>query len=333
MSVSEEALKLPSGWTSEFDPTYGRNYFHHAMSDTTQWEWPMDSEDAAAISAEHSVLIDTVGDDEDVHGYIDTTGTEGQRDVEIETVHNSSLCGDEKTVVIKVENQSQLGSLCDDCSSGSLGASRTRNTKTLPPLKLVNDQRHEQVMDTPVTTEKGSPTETNIERDNIENNVRYPPVYVPASESARAKWIGGNSQNYDHLAEMYRAQRAYADPTDDLTCVLCRKRLCTDVLFPCQHRCLCPECIVVEQVVEHHHMALVPNSHCNCPLCGAVIKKIIPSTGGGEVDEYWNWVCEINPHLPDGFLRNFRHSAAVIQKVYVIDNNKDNKPSKFCAIS
>jgi hypothetical protein len=167
----------------------------------------------------------------------------------------------------------------------------------------------------------------------FDTRTEYADVSVAMSESVKEPLIGGNSQNYIHLAETYKNQRLYADPKADLQCVLCRRRLCSDVFFPCQHRCVCPECIVTQQVCEHQHINLLPHGFCNCPLCGTVIKKIIPSSGGREVEDYWKWAHEINPQLPDGFLRNFRHSAAVIEKVYMNKSEPSTTTSRSCVLS
>jgi hypothetical protein len=140
------------------------------------------------------------------------------------------------------------------------------------------------------------------------------------------------THDYEHLANLYRFQRKYMEPIGPLRCVLCQERLCSDVLFPCQHRCVCPECIVLHQVCEHQHMGLVKDGHFNCPLCGEIIKRIIPSSGGSEVDQYWEWVLAVKPPLPDGFMKNFRHSAAVIEKVYIQDKT-ENEPSRLCTVS
>lgn len=152
-------------------------------------------------------------------------------------------------------------------------------------------------------------------------------------KQARGPSVGGKSQDYLHLAQTYKNQRLYCDKRVDLVCVLCRQRLCLDVLFPCQHRCVCPECIVMHQICEHQHLILIPNGFFNCPLCGTIIKKIIPSAGGEEVEEYWKWVHAVNPELPEGFMRNFRHSSAVIEKIYMQKEDSSQAKSKACSIS
>ena len=43
---------------------------------------------------------------------------------------------------------------------------------------------------------------------------------------------------------------------------------------------------------------------------------------GAEVEKYWKWAYEVKPELPNGFLRNFKHSGAIIQKVHIEENIK-----------
>jgi len=129
--------------------------------------------------------------------------------------------------------------------------------------------------------------------------------------------IGGTNQDYLHMARQYKAERLYSDPRATQLCVLCTKRPATQVLFPCEHRCLCQECMVKEEICADSKMATKAHGHCNCPLCAAVIKKVLPFEHGAEVDKYWAWVYEFPPVLPDKFLKRWKHSAAVIEKVYV----------------
>ena len=294
MSSSEEALRLPSGWSAVFDPTYGCNYFYHAASDKTQWERPCsDTTEPDATNG---------SPEKDPHQNVESVPSEGLLD-------NYS------------EQQTASSPANLDLSDPIIAAASTGDDNPPGPSPEMVDGSFVD------EANRCSPSAT----DGVDDTSKAA-MNISISPD-KTKWVGGDSQDYLHLAEVYKLQRVYADPDKDMNCALCKKRLCTDVFFPCQHRCVCSECIVSQQVVEHHHLALLPNAHCNCPLCGVIIKKIIQFEGGAEVEKYWKWVCEVNPSLPDGFLRNFRHSAAVIQKVYVVDNNKDNKPSRSCVVS
>ena len=131
-------------------------------------------------------------------------------------------------------------------------------------------------------------------------------------------------QDYIGLSKLYVIQRPYSDHTSDVKCVLCRVNMNPrQVFYPCQHRCVCDDCITSQQVCAMADMAQFPSGFCNCPLCGQIIKRILPAEEGGkDEDRYWEWVLEVKPPLPDGFMKGFRHSAAIIQKVHIEENVK-----------
>lgn len=305
MSTSEA---LPQGWAAVYDDTYGCHYFYHNESGKTQWEPPL-------------------GADINIYPPLSRTGPDGSEVMEhVLTEEPSSE---------HIENGSSESPKSDD--SMDMNTSQEKDGAYGAGFKSKKIMLKSCAADAPVANNNSEVEEVaNAYAESVTDLNNFDQLSQNDSTGEVAphdRWIGGSSQDYLHLAEIYKIQREYDSTATVMNCVLCKKRACTDVFFPCQHRCLCPECIVTNQVVEHHHLALMPHGHCNCPLCGTIIKKIIPSADGQEVEIYWNWVCEVNPHLPEGFLRNFRHSAAVIQEVYVIDNNKDNKPSRSCMIS
>ena len=128
--------------------------------------------------------------------------------------------------------------------------------------------------------------------------------------------VGGKNQDYIGLSRIYKLQLQYQDVKSSPACVLCHKNICLHVLFPCEHRCVCIECINKESICSLGEGGNNPNAHVNCPLCLSIIKLILPFENGLEREKYWNWVEEVKPELPSGFLRNWKHSAAIIQKVY-----------------
>lgn len=132
------------------------------------------------------------------------------------------------------------------------------------------------------------------------------------------------NQDYVHLATVYKMQRPYMDSHAILVCVLCHVERCEDVFFPCEHRCVCKNCLLFEGFREDQGggEAEDGNSCPVCPLCASVIKRIIPAQQGSEKEIYWKWATEISPSLPKGFLRDFRHSAGVIEAVHVQSKGK-----------
>ena len=75
-------------------------------------------------------------------------------------------------------------------------------------------------------------------------------------------------------------------------------------------------------------MATSPSGFCNCPVCMAIIKKILPDMKGLEREVYWEWVMEVKPELPLGFMKGFKHSGAIIQKIHVDENQKGSETSR-----
>ena len=147
-------------------------------------------------------------------------------------------------------------------------------------------------------------------------------------------------QDYLNMARQYKTQRLYSDiKIAAQICVLCNKRNATHVLFPCEHRCLCNVCIDKEEICADNKMVEKTHGYCNCPLCAGVIKKILPFDEGKEVEEYWKWVYEFQPVFTDKFHKRWKHSASVIDKVYVQraddetkGENRRRTSSRSCAL-
>lgn len=148
---------------------------------------------------------------------------------------------------------------------------------------------------------------------------------LPNGRSKDSKIVGGTNQDYLHMARMYKTHRLYSDWKRTEKCVLCYKNNSTHVLFPCEHRCLCVECIEKEEICADSKLSKLNHGHCNCPLCATIIKKILPFDNGKEVEKYWLWVYEIPPPLSKEFLRNWKHSAGVIETVFVLKDSKDDR--------
>lgn len=123
-----------------------------------------------------------------------------------------------------------------------------------------------------------------------------------------ASHMGKLNKDYMWLVQEERRMAPYryydlalaARPDRPIMCVLCCAAPVQDVIFPCQHMCVCQGCM--------HHNSIVPGE--GCPLCLQVIKRIIPYQGHGrEEHEYWDWCHEIRPPLPRGFARRFIQPA------------------------
>ena len=174
-------------------------------------------------------------------------------------------------------------------------------------------------------------------RDDFDKVPDYGEGNTNAKNLHGSPLIGGRNRDYIGMAQLYKMQRQYSNPEQQVMCLLCRSNYATDVFFPCQHRCVCRECIEKELICSDSLLAEVPGGYCNCSLCAEIIKLILPSEGGREVEKYWQWVYEEPmPPLPRRFLRDFRHSAAVIRAAFSSsggDPDSFENSAKKCLIS
>eukprot|EP01039_Chlorochromonas_danica_P010701 gene10701-11876_t len=193
------------------------------------------------------------------------------------------------------------------------------------------------------TSLPGDPSESQLVEDEGEgSNSGSGSGRVVCDEVHDRVYAMGRRRNRDYLqlARAYHFQRPYSDPHYKAICLLCHQIEATDVFFPCQHRCVCRPCIDKESICEEQALRENPDGYAMCSLCAEVIKKILPFEGGKEEERYWDWVYEEAVQLPPSFLRNFKHSAAVIEEVYVNDayktkdkNSLAGSTSNTCSIS
>ena len=209
----------------------------------------------------------------------------------------------------------------------SSGHKSRRTTVKVNPKKLAtlirrNSKIH--IQDDPATqniAESSSHSSSDTKRNETENLKKDIP-------------IGGKSQDYLAMAKAYKIQRPFLDRDHNIKCVLCHNVVPEDIFFPCEHKVVCRGCIKKEQVCPDYEMEKYPHGHCNCPLCASIIKLILPNENGKEVEKYWEWVLAVRPELPSGFKRDFRHSAAIIQKIHIDENKKKRKKKnkKACCV-
>ena len=82
--------------------------------------------------------------------------------------------------------------------------------------------------------------------DPLEEN-KSPGVTSPGSDDSEASTRRGPaSKDYKFLAAEYKQQEAYRQLAGNQRCVVCRQNACDHVFFPCQHKCVCRQCISSE---------------------------------------------------------------------------------------
>jgi hypothetical protein len=106
----------------------------------------------------------------------------------------------------------------------------------------------------------------------------------------------------------------------DPTCVSCLTKRSKNVIFPCEHLCLCNACL--------------DTAPKQCPLCKCSVHVVLHYTGN-VIDEYWKWVDEVKSPLTTSFMENFRLNsngainAAVVKKERIdLEHHEENVPWK-----
>ena len=221
---------LPEGWVEHVDDATAHLYYHHAKTDTTQWEVP-------------------------------TT-----------------------------QPLSPSNGVDDDCS------------------RSVDPPEGSDKSDTPGASPGAAPS-TLCDPDA---DVARPPA---GQRKSKKKGAGGavptlkRNKDYVALARAYALEKAYRVLDAEPTCVMCHSQPCHDVIFPCEHKCVCRGCLVLNGIGESRD----EGKWCLCPLCCGEIKRILPHDGS-EVDKYWKWVLEVRPHLPPKFEQRFEFSGAYLRQ-------------------
>ena len=113
-----------------------------------------------------------------------------------------------------------------------------------------------------------------------------------------------------------------------IICILCLKNDCQDILYPCQHRCICRKCIKAHHIVEYNYLHTINHKtklthsngsesvSCNCPLCGTIIQRILVNERGVEAEKYWSWVYKEAPVMSDVFMNRYVYIPLCMHIVY-----------------
>ncbi len=96
-------------------------------------------------------------------------------------------------------------------------------------------------------------------------------------------------------------------------CIMCKKRPCTVVFFPCRHACVCESCRSEHGIGTTD--TAVRAAWRACPLCMDEIKKVLPRDGRAE-EKYWSWVHSVKPPIPShkDFANKFKYAGKVLQE-------------------
>lgn len=308
--VDFAASDLPPDWSSYFDDNYQTFYYVHIPSGHTQWEYP---------------TADTVID-EDLT--LQNRDFVHERKLELDI---ASMYSDEYPLpnrLVKKREQIDLAS-----SHSQDGSHYGIRLMTESYYKLHSPEKtdaqwyddNEECLEEESTPRQPFLQLKNNARDRLFDERYEDRIRKRTQQASATNYKGGVNQDYIGMAQLYRIQRPYANPKYKALCILCHENYAQDVFFPCEHHCVCRSCIQKENICEERKFDSTPDGYINCSLCMNIIKLILPLENGREVDKYWQWVYEDKVNLPRTFLRNFKHSAGVIETVYVKDEFKTKK--------
>ncbi|KAJ1454761.1 hypothetical protein M885DRAFT_617856 [Pelagophyceae sp. CCMP2097] len=137
-----------------------------------------------------------------------------------------------------------------------------------------------------------------------------PPAAAAAALLERKQLRRRQNKDYVALAQTYARERPFRALGAAARCCMCQGAAVEDVLFPCEHKCVCRGCMKQHGIGESR----TEGAWAFCPLCCGEIKRVLPARGGPEVEEYWTWVMEIRPTLPDKFAQRFEFAGAYLRQ-------------------
>ena len=318
-SLTEEATENDqpevSEWVQHYDDTYRRYYYVNNITGECQWFDPH-AKDVGYEEGDADInTFDGPPDEESSNnGGHDRQASDLQYVISNQNMHDNGTALPEHT-----ENEFEQYAYDSD----GLGIDPTAEEKMDSTLFEGDVEGDEETGNAKAELELQRVLDREAEKQIAKSRTKDIPV-------------GGTSQDYLNMARLYKLNRPYSDPNYFGLCVLCHTNFADMVFFPCEHRCVCSECILKENICSDSQLNYVTDGYCNCSLCATIIKLILPSEGGLEVEKYWEWVYEEPVPLPKKFMKTFRHSAGVISAVHIRDTtNSDSFENSFqkCNVS
>jgi|TARA_B110000091_G_scaffold156355_1_gene166579 hypothetical protein len=137
------------------------------------------------------------------------------------------------------------------------------------------------------------------------------------------------TKDYANIAIDYRKQVKYiarrddevnvvgAHPSSPPKCSMCKVQRCQQVFFPCQHACVCNQCMVQHDIGVLDRSNPHARTWSACPVCVQEIKKIVPLHDGSELD-YFNWLHEVKPSTGWLDTHQFANAGQTLEKGSVL---------------
>jgi hypothetical protein len=343
---SMSSVNTDEEWMTCYDPNTDYPYYYNKITGITQWESPEE------FTSPHSHFFSPPGGirpqnstEEIIPSLLKIKSKSGIKlgsfrsnkilpVIEIEPIDQNALP--------QGENEADL--IQDDCRVRK----KSRPTVKLKGTPLLNLKRalSSQQLDVD-TNEHPSAPSSEVETFNHEyqplNNVSTIPIEGQSLVAAIAseeppgnhfhvvkQSVTAASRDYLAMANKYQRFLPYTEHVFDhkTKCLLCSLHTPIDILFPCNHRSVCRNCLSLSQLnPSEAHAATSADAEKPplssekrfCPLCKHLVKKVIPINGKGtEEKEYWDWVFEsgknASPVLDREFLEHFSTNIPSIQE-------------------
>lgn len=330
-----------NSWVEYYDDTYGLYYYVNTETGECHWGDPtVEAHDGSAVTTDYAATVEQ--DDFEALEKGDPHDSDAEGRIVID-LHNQAKSDVHEAEHIQSESpgSAQRQKKLDYAALWKEYYADTDDDQGEHYNPYEHERDLEEGLEYPPDDLEEYDGEEELAHDHTGEYEPYNEESAPKTVKNRSKDVltGGTNQDYLHMARMYKLTRPYSDPAFLGMCVLCHANFADMVFFPCEHRCVCSECVDREHICSDSQMNSIRDGYCNCSLCAAVIKLILPSENGAEVEKYWSWVYEEPVKLPNNFLRNFRHSAAVIRTVFVRHPKQEHivdsyeNASKSCCVS
>lgn len=292
-------------WISCYDPNTNTPYYYNTITGISQWELPETSSPIqynngpGGIRPQNSI-------EENIPTLIKMKSKSGRnlgsfRAMNKKIVPIATDAQQDETPVQVNDDDPETTNILMKKDSAILRKSRpTVKLKGTPLLNLKRALSNQQLeIDTGSEQPISQSEFSNVNNCQIDSSTQFSNNQSAVSSPVPAR-------DYIELARCYQKYRPFSERyfNSNTKCILCNLHTPVDILFPCNHRCICRTCL---EHSPYNHFLITPDSHLEkdlmlqspvakqqkipCPLCNLVIKQIIPMNDRGtEEKEYWDWL-------------------------------------------
>lgn len=322
-------------WMTCYDPNTNSPYYYNTITGITQWELP---EELTTLSSSHFFtppggIRPQHSNEEMIPNLIKIKSTSGTRFgsfrsqkkilPEIETEINPLPQGDSESEQLQDDLNPQRK---------SRPIIKLKGTSLLNLKRALSNQQLE--IETETANDPPPHSSTSATHDNeFQENSRHVAVISsekpPNNQSQTVNQAtSSTSRDYIAMAQQYQKFLPYSSHSFDpnTKCILCSLGTPDDILFPCNHRCVCRNCLSLPPLSLQFNLTKagkrprLGSEKVFCPLCNSFVKQIIPVNGmGTEEKEYWDWFFMSGknsvPSLDQNFTKHFlANTPSIVEK-------------------